>query len=358
MINKLLDTKDYFAGRAETLGADFKALSDGMAAQRASLAGLEERIAGQDARFNDSLNSQRDFFTTAKEGLTKQLNTELAQVRKALYKTSKEQERTTLAEFKAEFKRLAGLEEELKSQRKVHDTGFNRMSKLVGELQEKISKALPEIGIAGSRLTELEGAYKELEGSLVEATDYHKTSDSVIKAELLKHLDLSMRGLRKEIEARRSDDAKAQLREFKQELTRLESLSQELTAFKSSQEKRVDELSGAITGLSGPLTDRRSLIQRVNELEDIGKASDKRLDAVEIRGVDRSKSTENRINLIEQSLSDLARSQAGLEKRVSSDNEQLQRALGQVMSGKKTLERDLASQRQRISGLIKELSGS
>ena len=354
MINKLLDTKDYFAGRAEGLAAEFKGLSEGLSTQKAGLAGLEQRLAGQESRLADTLNRQRDYLTSAKEDLSRHLEGEISSIRKTLERKSQEQTKTSLAEFKAEFKRLSSTEEELNLLRKAQDTSTSRLQKQVSDLQG----AWPELKLQAGRLEELESAYKELSESLTEASDYHKTADSVIKAELLKHIDSSMNALRKEMEASHSEDAKAQIREFKDELKRLEALSQELSAFRASQEKRTDELSQSLAGLSGPLADLKALVMKTGELEDIIMATDKRLDAAEDRDVGQINSLANRLNLIEKALGDARVSHNKLEKRVAGDNEQLQRALGQVVSDRKALEGELAAQRARMGGLIKELKST
>jgi chromosome segregation ATPase len=358
MINKLLDTKDYFAGRAEGLTVEFKGLSERLSSLKAGLAGLEQRLAGQESRLSDSLNRQRDYLTSAKEDLSKHLEGEIASIRKTLERKSQEQAKTSLAEFKADFKRLSGTEEELKMLRKTLDTSTSRLQKEVADLQAGLQGARPELKLLSGRLEELESAYKELSEGLTEASDYHKTADSVIKAELLKYFDAGMKAFRKEMETRRSEDAKSQLREFKDELKRLETLSQELSAFRESQEKRTDDLSRSMSSLSGPLADLKNLSVRTGELEDIGMAMDKRLDAVEGRGAGQISSMANRLNLIEKGLGDVMASHDKLEKRVSEDNEQLQGALGQVVSDRKALEGELAAQRASIGRLIKELKSA
>jgi len=355
MINKLLDTKDYFAGRAEGLAAEFKGLSEGLSTQKAGLAGLEQRLTGQESRLADSLNRQRDYLTSAKEDLSKHLEGEIASIRKNMERKSQEQTRTGLVEFKAEFKRISSTEEELKALRRNQDTSISRLQKQVSDLQAGLHGAWPELKLLEERLAGLESSHKGLSESLAEASEYHKTADSVIKAGLLKHIDSSMKVLHREIEAGRSEDSKVQIREFKDELKRLESLGQEFSAFRAGQEKRTDELSQILAGLSGPIADLKALSERVDELEDIGMATDKRLDVVEDRGTGQASSLANRLNLVEKALGDAGVSHDKLEKRVAGDNEQLQRALGQVVSDRKALEGELAAQRARMSGLIREL---
>jgi chromosome segregation ATPase len=355
MINKLLDTKDYFARRSEALTAEMRNLSERLSTQKAGLAGLEQRLSSQESRLADSLNRQRDYLTSAKEDLSKHLDREIGSIRKATEKKSQEQARASLAEFKAEIKRLSNAEEELNALRKAQDTSLSRLQKQISELQEGLRGAQPEIRLLEGRLAGLESSHRELSESLAEASDYHKTADSVIKAELTRYIDSSTKALRKEIDARRSEDAKAQIREFKDELKRLEGIDQELSAFRAGQEKRTDELSQALAGLSGPITDLKALSKRTDELEDIGMATDKRLDALEDRSAGQINDMANRLNLIERTLIDLEKSQDGLGKRVDSDSEQLHKTLGQVISDRKALEKELSSQRARMGELIKEL---
>jgi chromosome segregation ATPase len=355
MINKLLDTKDYFAGRAENLTVEVKGQSEKLSTLRASLAGLEQRLAGQESRVSDNLNRQRDLLTSARDDLSKYLNREIESIRKTLERKSQEQTKTSLAEFKAEIKRLSATEEEVKSLRKAQDLALSRLQKQVSGLQEGFHEAKPELKLLEERQSEIESAYKELSDTLTEASEYHKTADSVIKTELMKYIDSSLKGLQRDFEARRSEDAKAQLREFKDEFARLENLSQELSTYKASQEKRTDELSQALASLSGPLTDIKALVKRVDELEDINMAMDKRLDVGEDKNTGQINDLSNRLTLIEKSLTDLNALHKALEERVGSDNEQLQRALGRVMSDKKTLDKELTSQKAKIVELIKEL---
>jgi chromosome segregation ATPase len=355
MINKLLDTKDYFAGRAENLAAELKGQSERLASLRASLAGLEQRLAGQDSRVSDNLGRLKDYLTSARDDLSKHINMEIESIRKTLERRSQEQTKTSLAEFKAEIKRLSATEEELKGLRKTQDLAVSRLQKQISELQEGLQGAQPELKLLGGRLSELETSNKELANTLAEASDYHKTADSVIKTELMKYIDSSIKALHRDFEARRSEDAKAQLREFKDEFSRLENLSQDLSTFKDSQEKRTDELSQALASLTGPLTDLKALVKRVDELEDINMAMDKRLDVGEDKNMGQFNALANRQALLEKSLADLKAFYKALEERVGSDNEQLRQALGSVYSDKKALNKEMASQKTKVVELIKEL---
>lgn len=355
MINKLLDNKDYFAGRAENLAVEVKSQSEKLATLNASLAGLEQKLAGQDSRVSDNLSRLKDYLTSARDDLSKYINREIESIRKTQERRSQEQTKTNLAEFKAEIKRLSGTEEEVKSLRKSQDLALSRLQKQVSGLQEGLQGAKPELKLLEERLSELETSNKNLSETLAEASDYHKTADSVIKTELMKYIDSSIKALHRDFEARRSEDAKAQLREFKDEFSRLENLSQDISTFKASQEKRTDELSQTLASLTGPLTDLKALVKRVDELEDINMAMDKRLDVGEDKNIGQFNALANRQTLLEKSLSDFKALHKALEERVSSDNEQLQQALGNVMADKKALNKEMASQKTKVVELIKEL---
>ncbi|MCK4714256.1 MAG: hypothetical protein KAT35_01680, partial [Candidatus Aenigmarchaeota archaeon] len=213
MINKLLDTKDYFVSTSEVLGADLKALSEKLSTLQASHAGLDQRMSNQESRFADSLNKQRDYLTTSKDDLSRHLDREISSIRKTLEKKGQEESRSTLAEFKAEIKRLSSTEEEIKAMRRSNDASISRLQKQVADLQGGLKEAYPELKLMETRLAELDNAYKGLTTSLAEASEYHKASDSVIKSQLMKYVEGSMKSLKKEIEERRNADAKAQLRE-------------------------------------------------------------------------------------------------------------------------------------------------
>jgi chromosome segregation ATPase len=355
MINQLLDTKDYFAGRAETLASDLKALNDKLATLQANVTGLDQRVTNRESVLADNLNKQRDHLTSVREDLSRYLERELSNIRKSLQRAQTEQNKTTLAEFKAEIKRLSSTEEELKALRKGLEGAQSRLDRRVSDLEGGLKGAYPEIKLLEERISELESALQGLSGNLAEASEYHKSSDAVIKSELLKYVDNSIKILQKSIEERRSSDAKTQMAEFKDELKRLEFINQELAAFKASQEKRTDELSQEMAGLSGPITDLKALNKRVNELENILIATDKRLDVDSDRRTDQLNDLDNRLNLLTKATQDLGSSLANLEKRVGSDNEQLQRSLGKVISDKESLEKEFASQKGKMGELIREL---
>ena len=470
MINKLLDSKDYFMRSQEAQASDIRALTDKLATLKASHSALEQRLVNQETGFMDSLNKQRDFFTAAREDLTSHLNREVADIRKSMQKASQEQSKTTLAEFKAEIKRLSSTEEELKAIRKAHDTGMTTLQKKVSDLEAGLKAAYPELKLLEERLSGLEAALNDISGNLAEASEYHKASDSAMKAQVLKYVDSGMKALERDVRARFSDemkaalkgvyqdikriaaaeeaitaldksqkdsslqlqkqlselqaglkgaypelklleerlsglegamkgmskgmseiyernkasdsdiraqvmkyvdsgmkalkrdieerrnaDAKAQLREFKEELKRLESLDQELAAFKASQEKRSDELSQGLAGMSGPVTELRALNKRVGELEDIIMALDKRQDVDKDKRTGQLNTVENRLNLLMKSVDGLASSLKGLEERVSSDNESLQKALANVVADKKALQSEFVAQRAKIGELTREL---
>jgi chromosome segregation ATPase len=355
MINKLLDTKDIFVSRSESLGADMKALSEKLSGLQAAQAGMDQRMAAQESRFSEGLDKQRDYLVSAKDELSRHVDREISAIRKALEKKSQEESRSTLAEFKAEMKRLSGAEEELKVMKKYIDTSFSRLQGQVAELQSGLKEANPELKLLESRLRDMEKAYKELSAMLAEASEFHKSSDSAIKADVLRYVDGSLKALKKELEERRSLDAKAQLGEFKDELRQLESLGQEISSFRSAQEKRTDDLEQEVSSLSGPLTDLKALLRRVSELEDIMIASDKRMDAEKDRRTEQLGVLDKRSTLLEKALSDLASSQKQLEKRIASDNEKLQKALSGVMADKQSLEKEFGLQKGKMLELIKEL---
>ena len=355
MINKLLDTKDFFAGRAEALTVETRSLAEKIAGLDTKFASLDERMASQESRFMDSLNRQREYLTAAKDDLSKHLEKELSGVRKMLEKKSQEHSRTTLAEFKAEFKRMAGNEEDLRAFKKGTDVAVTRLQKQTSDLESVLKEAYPEIKLTASRVEELEVAVKGLSGSLAESHEYHKSADSILRTDIMKHVDISLKALAREIDARRSEDAKAQLRELKDELKRLEFLSQELATFRKSQETRTDQITNELASLSGPLTDLKSLTRRVGELEDIIMAMDKKMDAEKDNKSQGLNDLAARLGLMEKAINDLGKTQTGLAKRVNQDNEILQASLAKVVLDKKGLEKEFVAQKTKMSELIREL---
>ncbi len=355
MINKLLDTKDYFVRSTERQETALRSLYDKAETLKSEYSKLSQRLENTEDRFSESLNNQRDYLVSAKDELSKHVNREISQVKRELQKASREQAKTELAEFKSEVKRLSGLEEELRSSRKAYDTALARMQREIGELQQGLKGAYPEMELSQQRIKELEQGFKGLSTQLAEATEFHKGSDSALRQQLTRYIDGSLKALKKELEDRRNSDAKSQIGEFKEELKRIELLSQELSAFRASQEKRTDELSEAMTGLSGPLTDLKTLEKRVAGMEQAISGMDTRSDRDREGEARRLSELENRVSLTGNSLKSLESSIKELAKRVDSDNKDLQQALAQVVSDKKELEQELTDQRGKVGELIKEL---
>ncbi|MCK4714155.1 MAG: hypothetical protein KAT35_01150, partial [Candidatus Aenigmarchaeota archaeon] len=312
---------------------------------------LVEKSLSDVERVKSELSQQKAFFQEAKLQMDKSLQAGIAYVRKEMEVNRREDARAALEECKQEIERITSLSEELNAYRRSHGA---RLDSAMEELSS-IRSSLAELKILKERTGSLEGLGRELENRVGEIASRQKTASAMITSELSKRLDKSTAELKKGLDARRSEDAKAQLREFKEELKRLESVGQELSAFRSSQEKRVDELSQEMSSLSGPLADLRALGKRVSGLEEILIAADKRTDADRDRRTGQLNSLENRFNLIEKALGDLGSSQNALEKRVVSDNEQLQKVLSGVISDKGLLEKEFSIQKSKMIELIREL---
>jgi chromosome segregation ATPase len=332
-----------------------KSLGESLSTLKANLSGLEEKISAQESRFNEGLNRQRDFLASSKEDMVKYLNTEISTIRKTLERKSREESRASLAEFKAEIKRISGTEEEVKGLRKLQDTTSSRLQKQVSELSEGLKGAYPEIKLLETRLSDIETAYKGLEKNLAESTAYHKTSDTVIQTNLTKYIDSSIKSLDKAISAKLDAAQQASMSELKSEFSRIESIGQELAAFRNAQEKRMGEFSANLAGLSDPLTDLKALERKTQEIGDIVIALEKRDDVARERYARQSGSLEKRLGIMESAVSELRDSNKSLYKLAKTDNQKLQKSLAMVLSDRKALEAELLDQRSKMSELIKEM---
>lgn len=279
MINKLLDTKDFFVSRAEQLGAEVNGLQEKLGVLQSGYSTLEERIAGQESRFLDSLNKQRDYLTASKDDLSRHVSGEIDQVRKQVFKelsgmkadikqATKEIGKTTLAEFKAEIKRLSSAEEEIKAMRRAQDQAMTRVQKQVSDLQAGLSGANPEIKALSSRIIELDSAYKELSKGLVEASEFHKDSDSVVRTELTKYVDASISAMHRSVGTMVADEKKALLENLRVELMRISDSEEAIKALKKDQDQAARALESQITDIRGALPQIKLLGSRTAGLEE------------------------------------------------------------------------------------------
>ena len=319
------------------------------------LSSLEDNFKGMSKELIEATDARKASDSSIREDFTKHVDSSLRILKKDIDEGRSIEIKTAVADLNAELKRIKDVEGALKALGRFQKISTEEPRSSISGIQGQLQSDEPEIRLMSSRLADLEKLANAHSKELIRVSESRKSASSSMKDDLTRYVDANMKVLRREIDERRTEDIKASLSQFKDELKRVEFLNQELSVFKKSQEARTNELSDGLASMSGPVAELRSLSRNVAELEGTITSLDKRLDSEEDTKSEGLNNLENRINLMEKSIGDFSKSQAGLEKRVAQDNKRLQRALGEVMSDKKSLEQEFTAQRQKMSNLIKEL---
>jgi chromosome segregation ATPase len=283
---------------------------------------LVEKNLSDVERVKSEMASQRDFLQEAKLQLEKSLQAGIAYVRKEMEVNRREDAKTALEEFKQEIERITNIENELNTHKRSQS---ERLDRLTGELSS-LKTVLAELRILKEKSSSLEELGKDLDSRLSNLTNKQKTASSILTSELSKQLENRMAKLKQEFEVRRSEDAKASLREFKQEIERIASLEGGL----EENEKRLDGLSEELSGLK-PFSDQiTSLRDRVEQNLHMNRSLAER--SVSDSDFERAtKSISGRIEELEGRV-------FSLDKRVSRDKGKLEKEILDVINEEKILE--------------------
>jgi chromosome segregation ATPase len=283
---------------------------------------LVEKSLSDVERVKSELSQQKAFFQEAKLQLEKSLQAGVAYVRKEMELNRREDAKAALEEFKQELGRITSLEKELNAYKRSQG---ERLDSLVGELSS-VRSAMAELKAIRERSSSLEGLARGLEEKFAGLSARQKTAVSTITSELSKQMERSIASLRKELESRRSEDAKAALEEFKQELGRISSLEQTLRA----QEGRLDRLSKELSGLQPKAEQIALLREKIDENLHMNQSlADKTVSKSDFEQA--MKSASKRADELDSML-------FSLNKRLSTDKGRLEKSILEVLNEEKLLE--------------------
>lgn len=283
---------------------------------------LVEKSLSDVEKVKSELSSQRGFLQQAKLQLDKSLQAGLAYVRKEMEVNRREDAKAALEEFKQEIERITNIENELNIHKRSQG---ERIDSLTGELSS-VKSSLAEIRILKEKSGSLEELGKDLDSRLNNISNKQKTANALITSELSKQLEKGVAKLKEEFEARRSEDAKSNLNEFKQELQRIASMEEGL----EENEKRLDRLSEELSSIK-PFSDQvASLRDRVEENLHMNRSLAER--SVSDSDFERAtKSISGRIEELESRV-------FSLDRGVSRDKGKLEKAILDVINEEKIIE--------------------
>jgi len=351
-INKFLEARNMVVQRSESMGLEISGLSEKLATNREDISAIAQRLTIQEARFSELLEGQKQSISKLGDSLKKELKSEVSDIKKEMDKRREIDSKNQLEEFKSETKRVSGLEEELRASKKVMDKGIERLSDEMGKMKDNISRALA----LGPRMSDVESFSEKLEKKFSDMIQYQKERLDAISDELHSSLEKSLKGMAKEIDEKRMLDRQEQLNQIKADFKRLASLEETLEATNTSQESRLDALRNDLTTLQGALTDIKFLKERTDELNDISKAFDSRMDASGEKVSDQISRIVSQISMIDKQVKEIRSLYGVLEEKINLDMKELEKALKQNMAERRQLERDVREQRERVGSIIKELS--
>ena len=297
-------------------------------AHEKSLSKLEKELALVEKALSDvegvksELSRQRAFFQEARLQLDKSLQSGISGIRKEMDSNRKEDARAALDEFRQEIERIASIENELAAQKRSHES---RVDGMVEELSS-LKSALAELRILRERSKSLEELGKDLDERTSELSNRQKTASAVLASEMSKQLENGIASLRKDFDSRRSEDSKAQLKEFRQELKRIASLDEGLR----ESEKRIDRLAEGLSGLQPVFEQVAQLREEIQEALHMNQSlADRTVSASDFERAVRS--TSKRMEELENRL-------FSLDKKLSSDRGSLEKAIHEVLGDEKILE--------------------
>lgn len=351
-INKFLEAKSMVVQRSESMGLEISGLAEKLATNREDISAMAQRLTIQESRFSELLEGQKQSISKLGDSLKKELKNEVSEIKKEMDKRRETDSRNQLEEFKSETKRVAGLEEELRASKKVMDKGIEKLNDEIGNMKENISKS----ATLNSRVSDVESFSEKLEKKFSDMIQYQKERLDAISDELHSSLEKSLKGMAKEIDEKRLLDRQEQLSQIKADFKRLAALEETLEATNTSQESRLDSLRNDMTTLQGALADIKFLKERTDELNDISKAFDSRMDASGEKVSDQMSRIVGQISMIDKQVKEIRSLYGVLEEKINLDMKELEKALKQNMAERRQLERDVSEQRERMGSIIKELS--
>jgi chromosome segregation ATPase len=351
-INKFIEARNMVVQRSESMALEISGLAEKLATNREDMSAIAQRLTIQEARFNELLEGQEQNISKLGYSLKKELKSEVSEIKKEMDKRREIDSRNQLEEFKSETKRVAGLEEELRAGRKVMDKSIEKLNDEIGKMNEKISKN----ATLYLRVSDVERFSEKLEKRFSDMIQYQKERLDAISDELHSSLEKRIKEITKDIDDRRLLDRQEQISQMKAEFKRLASLEETLEATSTSHESRLDALRNDLTAMQGALADIKFLKERTDELSDISKAFDSRMDASGEKVSDQISRIFSQISMIDKQVKEIRSLYGVLEEKLNLDMKELEKALKQDMAERRQLERDVREQRERVGSIIKELS--
>lgn len=351
-INKFIDSRDMIMKRAETMDAEISGLTEKLAMNRENISAVSQRLAAQESRFGEILNGQKDSISKISDALKKELKGEISDIKKEMDKRREVESRKQEMEFRSEMKRLATIEEEIKTSKKVAGKSIERLDDEVA----KIKEAVVQNNTLFSRVTDSEKFIGELEKKFSSMIQYQKQRLDEISDALQSSVDRKIKELSKESEEKRMLDRQEHIAQLKAEFKRLSEVEQLLQTTRTAHESRIEALRNDLNSLQNALTDIKILKERTDELGDISKAFDSRMDVDREKMGDQINRIVGQISLVDKQIKEIRALYGMLEGKINLDMKELEKALKQNMDDRKGLERDVREQRERMSALIKELS--
>ncbi len=351
-INKFIEARNMLLQRAESMGMEISGLSEKLSTNREDISAIAQRLTIQEARFNELLEGQKQSISKLGDSLKKELKNEVSEIKKEMDKRREIDSKNQLEEFKSETKRVAGLEEELRASKKVMDKGIEKLNEEIGKMNDKISKT----ATLQSRVSDVEGFSEKLEKKFSDMIQYQKERIDAIRDELHSSLEKRLKDITKDIDDKRLLDRQEQISQMKAEFKRLASLEETLEATNTSHESRLDALRNDLTALQSALADIKFLKERTDELGDISKAFDSRMDASGEKVSDQISRIFSQISMIDKQVKEIRSLYGVLEEKLNLDMKELEKALKQDMAERRQLEREVRDQRERVGSIIKELS--
>ncbi len=351
-INKFLEARNMVVQRSESMGLEISGLAEKLSTNREDISAMAQRLTIQEARFNELLEGQKQSISKLGDSLKKELKNEVSDIKKEMDKRREIDSKNQLEEFKSETKRVASLEEELRAGRKVMDKSVEKLNDEMGKMKDSVSRALA----FGPRVSDVESFSEKLEKKFSDMIQYQKQRLDVISDELRSSLEKRLKEMEKGIDEKRILDRQEQLNQIKADFKRLAALEETLEATNKSHESRLDALRNDLTLLQGALADIKFLKDRTDELNDISKAFDSRMDASGEKVSDQMSRIVSQISMIDKQVKEIRSLYGVLEEKINLDMKELEKALKQNIAERRQLERDVREQRERVGSIIKELS--
>jgi chromosome segregation ATPase len=272
----------------EQLKRDSQTKKAVIAALESEKAELLKRSEELSERLNQTNESHRESYRR----LTGLVNSQVTQLK------------MELAELSNALKGLSGLEQRLESQEKGHEKTLKKLEK--------------ELALVEKSLSDVERVKSEL--------SHQRTFFEEAKLQLEKSLQAGIAYVRKELEAGRREDAKATLKEFKQELQRIASLEEGLR----ENDKRLGRLAEELSALQ-PVSEQVALLRdKIEENLHMNRSLADR--AVSSSDFERTaRSTSKRMEELENRL-------FALDKRLSTDKNRLEKTIIDVLNEEKVME--------------------